>query len=271
MKKTAEMPIKITFIILQFNHKFGESQVFFKIIRRILVDGFRSSECAGMGAGPKGSDEEGEMKLMFLGPPGAGKGTAAESTRVLLRVPHISTGALFRENTEGETALGLQVKAIMKRGDLVPDQITVAMVRERLSREDARKGFILDGFPRTIPQAEELKGISKLDYVINFICGEDELIKRLSGRRSCPRCGRIYNIILMPPAVEGVCDDDGVELTVREDDREESVRRRLTVYTQATEPLIEWYRNSGLIRDVDAARSPGAVFGSVKELLLPAE
>ena len=121
------------------------------------------------------------MRLMFLGPPGAGKGTIAAGVRALLGVPHISTGALFRENTEAETELGLQVKAIMERGDLVPDEITVAMVRERLGRKDARKGFILDGFPRTIPQAEELKGISELDYVMNFICGDDELIKRLSG------------------------------------------------------------------------------------------
>ena len=211
------------------------------------------------------------MRLMFLGPPGAGKGTIAAGVRALLGVPHISTGALFRENTEAETELGLQVKAIMERGDLVPDEITVAMVRERLGRKDARKGFILDGFPRTIPQAEELKGISELDYVMNFICGDDELIKRLSGRRGCPRCGRIYNIMRRPPASEGVCDDDGAELTVREDDREEAVRHRLSVYSRATEPLIEWYRSRGLIRDVDAARSPEAVLASVKGLLLPSD
>lgn len=209
------------------------------------------------------------MKLMFLGPPGAGKGTIAEETRVLLKVPHISTGALFRENIESGTSLGLRVRTIMQRGDLVPDEITVAMVEERLEREDARRGFILDGFPRTIPQAEALGRITPLDHVLNLICGSDALIERLSGRRSCPRCGRIYNTALMPPAVQGVCDDDGTELTIREDDRVESVRRRLTVYTEATAPLIEWYRGRGLIRDIDAERPPKGVLASVKELLLP--
>ena len=209
------------------------------------------------------------MKLMFLGPPGAGKGTIAEETRGMLKVPHISTGALFRENTESGTPLGLRVRAIMQRGDLVPDEVTVAMVEERLEREDARRGFILDGFPRTIAQAEALGRITPLDHVLNFICGSDALIERLSGRRSCPRCGRIYNTALMPPAVQGVCDDDGTELTIREDDRAESVRRRLTVYTEATAPLIEWYRGRGLIRDIDAERPPEAVFASVKELLPP--
>lgn len=210
------------------------------------------------------------MKLMFLGPPGAGKGTIAEETRVLLKVPHISTGALFRENIESGTPLGLRVRTIMQRGDLVPDEITVAMVEERLEREDARRGFILDGFPRTIPQAEALGRITPLDHVLNLICGSDALIERLSGRRSCPRCGRIYNTALMPPAVQGVCDDDGTELTIREDDRVESVRRRLTVYTEATAPLIEWYRGRGLIRDIDAERPPKGVLASVKELLIPA-
>ena len=211
------------------------------------------------------------MKLMFLGPPGAGKGTIAEETRVLLKVPHISTGALFRENIESGTSLGLRVRTIMQRGDLVPDEITVAMVEERLEREDARRGFILDGFPRTIPQAEALGRITPLDHVLNLICGSDALIERLSGRRSCPRCGRIYKTALMPPAVQGVCDDDGTELTIREDDRVESVRRRLTVYTEATAPLIEWYRGRGLIRDIDAERPPKGVLASVKELLLPAQ
>ena len=211
------------------------------------------------------------MKLMFLGPPGAGKGTIAEETRVMLKVPHISTGALFRESTESGTPLGLRVRVIMQRGDLVPDEVTVAMVEERLEREDARRGFILDGFPRTIAQAEALGRITPLDHVLNFICGSDVLIERLSGRRSCPRCGRIYNTALLPPAVQGVCDDDGTELTIREDDRAESVRRRLTVYTEATAPLIEWYRGRGLIRDIDAERPPEAVFASVKELLPPAQ
>lgn len=211
------------------------------------------------------------MKLMFLGPPGAGKGTIAEETRVLLKVPHISTGALFRENIESGTSLGLRVRTIMQRGDLVPDEITVAMVEERLEREDARRGFILDGFPRTIPQAEALGRITPLDHVLNLICGSDALIERLSGRRSCPRCGRIYNTVLMPPAVQGVCDDDGTELTIREDDRVESVRRRLTVYTEATAPLIEWYRGRGLIRDINAERPPKGVFASVKELLLSSQ
>ena len=207
------------------------------------------------------------MRLIFLGPPGAGKGTMAHRAKELLGVPHVSTGALFRENAESETPLGLRVKAIMERGDLVPDEITVAMVKDRLSRSDVSKGFILDGFPRTIPQAQALADITGMDHVVNLVCSDQELVKRLTGRRSCSACGRIYHTAFMPPAVEGVCDDDGAGLTTRDDDTLEAVRNRLSVYAEATAPLIDWYRNHGLLRDVDAGVPPDAVFESVRAIL----
>jgi adenylate kinase len=207
------------------------------------------------------------MKLMYLGPPGAGKGTMAARTKELLGIPHISTGELFRENVAGETPLGLMVKSIMERGDLVPDEITVAMVKERLERPDAAKGFILDGFPRTIPQAEALAGVTDLDHAINFACPEEELIRRLTGRRFCPVCGRTYHITFMPPAEEGKCDDDGAELSIRGDDTLEAVRNRLKVYGESTAPLIGWYRDNGLLRDVDASVAPDEVFDAVKAVL----
>ena len=207
------------------------------------------------------------MKLMYLGPPGAGKGTMAARTRELLGIPHISTGELFRENVAGETPLGLEVKGIMERGDLVPDEITVAMVKERLERSDAADGFILDGFPRTIPQAEALAGVTDLDHAINFSCPEDELIRRLTGRRFCPVCGRTYHVVFLPPATKGRCDDDGAELATRDDDTLEAVRNRLMVYTESTEPLIGWYSGNGLLRDVDASVAPDRVFEAVREIL----
>jgi len=207
------------------------------------------------------------MRLIFLGPPGAGKGTMASRVKDLLKVPHVSTGELFRENVGQGTPLGLQVKAIMDRGDLVPDEVTVAMVKDRLERDDARKGFILDGFPRTIPQAEALAGITELDGVLNLVCSNEELIRRLTGRRFCPTCGRIYHIAFMPPAKEGRCDDDGSPLKIRDDDTLEAVQNRLNVYVQSTEPLIAWYRDLGLLRDIDASVAPDAVFDGIKAVL----
>ncbi len=206
------------------------------------------------------------MKLMYLGPPGAGKGTMAARTKELLGIPHISTGDLFRENVSKGTELGLQVKSIMEKGDLVPDEITVAMLKERLGRSDTAAGFILDGFPRTIPQAEALAAVTDLDCAVNFACPEEELIKRLTGRRFCPACGRTYHVMFMPPREEGRCDDDGSALSVRDDDTLEAVKNRLKVYTKSTEPLIAWYRDHGLLRDVDASAAPDDVFAALKAI-----
>ncbi|MCG8452629.1 MAG: adenylate kinase [Spirochaetales bacterium] len=207
------------------------------------------------------------MKMIFLGPPGAGKGTMASKVKAAMGIPHISTGELFRDNVSRQTELGLQVKSIMDRGDLVPDDLTVAMVKERLERPDAEKGYILDGFPRTIPQAEALAKIVELDCVVNFSCSDEELIRRLTGRRQCPKCGRIYHIAFMPPKAEGVCDDDGATLSIRADDTLEAVQNRLEVYEAATKPLISWYTNNGLIKTVDASAAPDAVFDFVKDAL----
>lgn len=207
------------------------------------------------------------MRLVFLGPPGAGKGTMAVRTESLLSVPHISTGDLFREHAKNKTDLGLQVKSIMERGDLVPDEITIAMVQRRLKKDDAAGGFIFDGFPRTIPQAEAFAEITPLDHVINLQCSNQELIRRLTGRRSCPTCGRIFHTVFMPPRVDGVCDDDGSALQTRKDDTLEAVENRLSVYTEATSPLIGWYANRNLLRDVDASAAPDKVFDAIRNLL----
>lgn len=207
------------------------------------------------------------MRLIFLGPPGVGKGTMASRTKDLLGIPHISTGELFRENVNKGTSLGIEVKTIMERGDLVPDEITVAMVKDRLDKPDASQGFILDGFPRTTPQAESLSDITGLDFVLNLQCPSEELIKRLTGRRFCPKCNRTYHILYMPPKTEGRCDVDGTELLTREDDNLEAVTNRLEVYTRSTEPLIHWYQTHGLLRNVDASVAPDDVFKSIRKVL----
>lgn len=207
------------------------------------------------------------MKLIFLGPPGVGKGTMAARVKDLLNVPHVSTGELFRENVSGETELGLKVKAIMERGDLVPDEVTVAMVDDRLARPDASGGFILDGFPRTIVQAESLEKITGIDHVLNLTCPEDEIIRRLTGRRFCPACSRTYHIEFVPPKTEGKCDDDGTDLMIRDDDTLDAVQNRLKVYAESTEPLIAWYREKGLLRNIDGSLSPGDVYTGIRKAL----
>jgi adenylate kinase len=195
------------------------------------------------------------MRLIFLGAPGAGKGTIAAAVGKELGLPQVSTGDLFREAVKNGTELGLRVKGIMERGELVPDELTVALVRERLGRADTAAGYILDGFPRTIPQAEALASFQQIDGAINFQCGDEVVVRRLSGRRICRACGAIYHVENMPPRKEGVCDRCGGELYVRDDDRIDSIRNRLRVYREQTEPLIGFYRGRGLLHDIDSARS----------------
>jgi adenylate kinase len=207
------------------------------------------------------------MNVIFLGPPGVGKGTMADRTTDLLGVPHISTGVLFRENVSRQTELGLKVKGILDRGDLVPDEVTVTMVKNRLDQPDARQGFILDGFPRTIPQAEALKDITLIEYVINLFCPNEVLLKRLTGRRFCAKCGRTYHLDFMPPRAADTCDDDSTRLSIRDDDRLEAVQNRLQVYIESTEPLIAWYKGHHLLHEVDASGSPDAVFKAVRKVL----
>ncbi len=207
------------------------------------------------------------MNLIFLGPPGAGKGTLAGLVAKELGIPQISTGDIFRDAIKRETELGKQVKAIVGRGDLVPDELTVSLVRERLARPDAAKGYILDGFPRTIPQAEALEGFQKLDAVVNFVIGDDVVVLRLTGREVCRACGAIYHVRNMPSKVKGVCDRCGGQTYTRDDDTLESITNRLEVYKQQTEPLIAFYRKRGLLRDVDSSTTPEATLVGVRAVL----
>ena len=207
------------------------------------------------------------MNLVFLGPPGAGKGTIAARAKEFYGIPHISTGDLFRYNIKNDTELGKEVKAILASGDLVPDSVTIKMVEDRFTNDDAQKGFILDGFPRTIFQADALKDMKELDAVVNFVLDREEIIKRLSGRRMCKSTGKIYHIIYNPPKVEGVDDETGEALIQRDDDKEEAILNRLDVYKAQTEPLIAYYREKGLIVDIDASASPEEVFEQVKKAL----
>ena len=207
------------------------------------------------------------MRLVFLGPPGAGKGTIAAKAKLVYSIPHISTGDLFRANIKNGTELGRRVQAILAAGDLVPDEVTIDMVRERLKEEDALKGFILDGFPRTIAQADALGAMTDLDRVVNFVLDKEDIVKRLSGRRVCKSTGRTYHILYNPPMVEGIDDETGEPLIQRDDDKEEAIRNRLEVYEASTAPLIAYYRDKGLLVDIDASKSPDEVLSSMVEAL----
>jgi adenylate kinase len=197
------------------------------------------------------------VRLVLVGPPGAGKGTQAQFIASNLSIPKISTGDIFRANVSGGTELGKLAKEYMDRGDLVPDEVTVAMVRDRLSEDDAQEGFLLDGFPRNVPQAEVLKKMlaefgTALDVVLNLVVDDEEVVRRLAGRRTCRSCGKVWHVLFDPPAVEGVCDVCGGELFQRDDDREETIRHRLEVYQEQTAPLISFYADEGILQGVDA-------------------
>ena len=193
-----------------------------------------------------------------MGPPGAGKGTQAQFIAEHVNVPKISTGDIFRANVSAGTPLGLQAKEFMDRGDLVPDEVTIDMVRNRLAEPDALRGFLLDGFPRTVPQAETLDDIlrdtadSKLDVVLELVVDSDEVIRRLSGRRTCRTCNHIWHVDFDPPQVEGVCDLDQGELYQRDDDQAETIKNRLEVYDDQTAPLIAYYAGRGVLVGIDA-------------------
>jgi len=192
------------------------------------------------------------MKLVFLGPPGAGKGTLAAKAVDLLKLPHISTGNIFRAAIAAQSPLGLKVKAIIDAGKLVDDETTIELVRERLAQDDAQKGFILDGFPRTIPQAEVLAEMTAVDKVVNFDIPDSSVLERLGGRRVCRKCGFNFHVIFSKPKKDGICDHCGGEIYTRDDDKAEAIAKRLEVYRAQTAPLIDFYRGKGLIVDVDA-------------------
>jgi adenylate kinase len=210
------------------------------------------------------------VRLVLLGPPGAGKGTQAVRIAEKFALPHISTGDILRQAVRDETQLGLEAKKIMDVGQLVSDAVMLGIIRERLAESDAQKGFILDGYPRTLPQAEALDGLlGEADappvLVANIDVDSEELVKRIAGRRSCPKCGSVFNVHFKPPQKEGACDSCGSELIQRDDDKEETVRNRLSVYDNQTKPLIDYYGER--VAAVDGRGTPDEIFGKVAELI----
>jgi len=207
------------------------------------------------------------MKLIFLGPPGAGKGTLAVKAVEIIGCPHISTGAIFREAIAAKSPLGLKVKAIIDAGKLVDDETTIELVKERLAQADAQKGYILDGFPRTIPQAQALAQFSVVEKVINFDIPDSGVLERLGGRRVCRKCGYNFHTVFNKPKVENVCDKCGGEVYTRDDDRPEAVQKRLEVYRAQTAPLIDFYRQQGILIDIDASPMVDEIVVNFKRIL----
>ncbi len=212
------------------------------------------------------------MKIIMLGAPGAGKGTQAKMIADKFEIPHISTGDIFRANIKNGTELGTKAKEYMDQGLLVPDELTCDLVVDRISQDDCKNGFILDGFPRTIPQAECLTNALKersdsMDYAINVHVPDENIITRMSGRRACLNCGATYHIINIPTKVEGICDRCGSEVVLRADDEPETVKKRLDVYHDQTQPLIEYYEGQGILRTVDGTQPMQTVFEDIVKLL----
>lgn len=212
------------------------------------------------------------MKIVMLGAPGAGKGTQAIKIADKYGIPHVSTGDIFRANIKGGTELGKKAKSYIDKGELVPDEVTIGMLLDRIAEEDCKDGYVLDGFPRTIPQAESLtkalaeKG-EKLDYAIDIEVPDDNIVKRMSGRGACPKCGATYHIVYAAPKVPNVCDNCGSELIIRSDDKPETVQDRLSVYHKQTEPLIAYYKEEGILRTVDGTQDLPKVFEDVVKIL----
>ncbi len=212
------------------------------------------------------------MKIIMLGAPGAGKGTQAKQIADHYSIPHISTGDIFRANIKQGTDLGKKAKEYMDKGQLVPDELTCDLVMDRISQDDAKDGFVLDGFPRTIPQAEALEKAldaagQKMDFAIDVDVPDDNIIGRMSGRRACLNCGATYHIVSIPPKTEGICDRCGEKLVQREDDKEETVKNRLNVYHEQTQPLIDFYQKRDILRTVDGTRSMEEVFSAIQAIL----
>ncbi len=212
------------------------------------------------------------MKIIMLGAPGAGKGTQAKMIADKYSVPHISTGDIFRANIKNGTELGMEAKKYMDQGLLVPDELTVKILLDRVAQADCENGYVLDGFPRTIPQAQVLdKALTelgdKIDYAVNVDVPDENIINRMSGRRACLACGGTYHIVHIPPKKEGVCDKCGQELVLRDDDKPETVKNRLDVYHKQTQPLIDFYTEKGVLKTVDGTVDMQDVFASIVAIL----
>ena len=208
------------------------------------------------------------MNLILLGPPGAGKGTQAVKIVEKYNIPHISTGDIFRENIKKGTELGKKAQEYMNKGELVPDDLVVEIACSRLLEDDCKEGFLLDGFPRTIPQAEALDNMGvEIQHVINIDISDEKIINRMSGRRACLNCGATYHIVSIPPKKEGICDVCGSELVLRDDDKPETVKNRLKVYHDQTQPLIDFYEAKGVLRTVDGTLPMEEVFEAIAGIL----
>lgn len=212
------------------------------------------------------------MKIIMLGAPGAGKGTQAKKIAEKYSIPHISTGDIFRANIKNGTELGKKAKTYMDQGLLVPDELVVDLVVDRVAQDDAKNGYVLDGFPRTIPQAKALdealaKLGEKVDYAINVEVPDENIIRRMSGRRACVSCGATYHLVHLPPKKDGICDTCGSELILRDDDKPETVKKRLDVYHEQTQPLIDYYKESGILKEVDGTVDMADVFAAIVEIL----
>ena len=212
------------------------------------------------------------MRIIMLGAPGAGKGTQAKKIAAKYGIPHISTGDIFRANIKNGTELGKKAKTYMDQGLLVPDELVCDLVVDRVQQDDCKKGYILDGFPRTIPQAESLDAaLSRLgeavDYAINVEVPDENIVKRMGGRRACVGCGATYHLVYAAPKKEGICDNCGAELILRDDDKPETVQKRLGVYHEQTQPLIDYYTKKGILKEVDGTMDMGDVFKAIVEIL----
>ncbi len=212
------------------------------------------------------------MKIIMLGAPGAGKGTQAKKIAEKYGIPHISTGDIFRANIKGGTELGMKAKSYMDQGQLVPDEVTIGMLLDRISQADCENGYVLDGFPRTIPQAESLTASlkergEKMDYAIDVDVPDEAIVTRMGGRRACLGCGATYHIVFNSTKVEGICDACGQELVLRDDDKPETVQKRLTVYHDQTQPLIDYYKNEGILHTVDGTQDLNEVFKDIVNIL----
>jgi adenylate kinase len=212
------------------------------------------------------------MNILIMGPPGAGKGTQAARIASFCKIPHISTGDIFRAEIKQASELGKKIKSYLDSGKLVPDEVTVEVIKKRLQQDDSKKGFLLDGFPRTIPQAEALDDIlrelgSSLDLVINIRVEPQVLLERLTGRRVCQKCGTTYHVLYQPPKNEGVCDQCGGELYQRSDDTVETVSNRLDVYQRQTAPLLEYYQRSGIVKEINGELSIDDVFKDIEQFI----